>query len=391
MSPLLSLERLPIESREPIVAFAVIRGLVVISALIALSILGFPYGGGAAIVLAALALPWSVAVLFLTRRSPDAGLSPIVFAGDLAILGIVLAVEPETYGPVHFMALFLVAAHAHFQGEHRGLLVGALAAGVLIPISLSVDVPVANRMLHPYEVFFAVASLSTALVVGALRTAESSGRLRARALSRRTIDTESAVRRSLAESIHDGPIQELTSVDLMLASAEQAFNHGDEAAARHALTEARTLTRDNIVFLRDEIVQLGPHAFEERSLDQAIADCVDPWQRRYGFDVSVDMPPESLPPHVAGGLFRITQEAVANAGKHAEASKVHVGLSRTAGDVVLEITDDGRGFGAVDPLGPVEPGHIGLASMRERAEMLGGQLAIESGDDGTSVRVSVPL
>jgi signal transduction histidine kinase len=58
--------------------------------------------------------------------------------------------------------------------------------------------------------------------------------------------------------------------------------------------------------------------------------------------------------------------------------------------VTLEVEDDGRGFGAVDPLGPVEPGHIGLASMRERAEMLGGELAIDSDGRGTCVRIRVP-
>ncbi len=58
---------------------------------------------------------------------------------------------------------------------------------------------------------------------------------------------------------------------------------------------------------------------------------------------------------------------------------------------LLEVEDDGHGFGDVDPLGPAEPGHIGLASMRERAEMLGGELAIESGDRGTCVLVRVPL
>ena len=117
---------------------------------------------------------------------------------------------------------------------------------------------------------FAVASLSTAVVVGALREAESSARLRARSLSRRTIDTEASVRRRLAEAIHDGPLQELTSVEMMLASAEQALDRGDDARGRAVLTEARALTRSNISFLRDEIVELGPHAFEELTFEQAV-------------------------------------------------------------------------------------------------------------------------
>jgi signal transduction histidine kinase len=59
--------------------------------------------------------------------------------------------------------------------------------------------------------------------------------------------------------------------------------------------------------------------------------------------------------------------------------------------VELSVTDDGKGFGGVDPLGPTEAGHIGLASIRERAELLRGSLDIRTGDDGTEVRVSAPM
>ena len=381
----------PLESREPIVSFAVIRALTSIAAFLALAILGFPYDGSATLVIAGLALPWSLGVLAITRRSSDAGLSPLIVLGDMAVLGILQGAEPDMYAATHFTALFLVGAHAHFQGADRSLLVGALPPAVLIPVTLSTDAPVESGLLHAYEVVFATACLSVALVVGALRTAESSGRLRARALSRRAIDTESGVRRRLAEAIHDGPIQELSSVELMLASAEQALDHGDEAAGRRALQEARTLTRANIAFLRDEIVELGPHAFEELSFDQAIAGCVEVWKRRYDIEVETDIAADGLPAQAAGALFRITQEAVTNAGKHAEASKVAVRLRMERGVAVLEVDDDGRGFGGVDPLGPAEPGHIGLASMRERAEMLGGALAIESGDRGTRVCARIPV
>jgi signal transduction histidine kinase len=384
-------QRVPLESREPIVAFAVIRALTATAGICALAILGFPYGGSATAVVAAIALPWSLFVLAITHRSTDAGLNPLIALGDMAVLGILLGAEPDMYAPAHFIALFLVAAHAHSQGADWSLVVGLLPPVVLIPVTFSTDVPVDDGLLKVYEVVFATACLSAALVVGALRSAESSARLRARALSRRTIDTESGVRRRLAEAIHDGPIQELASVELMLASAEQALDHGDDPRARAALTEARFLTRANVNFLRDEIVELGPHAFEELSFEQAIADCVELWERRYGVSVKAEIAAGELRSEVAGPLFRITQEAVANAGKHAAASTVTVRLHAEAGTAVLEVEDDGRGFGDVDPLGPAEPGHIGLASMRERADMLNGELTIDGDSGGTRVRVRVPL
>ena len=386
-----TLRRTPLESLEPVVAFAVIRALIVGTALIALAILGLPYGGNVAGVVAGAALPWSLFVLAISRHSRTAALNPLIALGDMAVLGLLLAVEPDMYAATHFAALFLVAAHAHVQGADWSVVVGVLPPLVLIPVTFAVDVPVDDGLLHAYEVVFAVACMSAALVVGALREAESSARVRARALSRRTIDTESDVRRRLAESIHDGPLQELSSVELMLASAEQALTRGDDTAAREALTEARSRTRANVAFLRDEIVDLGPHAFEELSFEQAVADCVEVWERRYGVSVRTEVDDAGLPAEIAGALFRITQEAVANAGKHAAAGTVTVRLRGGPEQALLEVEDDGRGFGHVDPLGPAEPGHIGLASMRERAEMLGGELAIDSGDRGTLVRVSVPL
>jgi signal transduction histidine kinase len=383
--------RTPLASRDPIVGFAVIRTLLAVAAVIALAIFGFPYEGDVTAVIAGVALPWAVFVLAVTRHSTDAGLNPLIVLGDMTMLGILIAVEPELYVPAQFTALFFVAAHAHCQGASLSAFVGVLPPLVLIPVAFAADVPDENELLHVNEVIFAVACLSTAVVVGAMREAESSARIRARALSRRTIDTESTVRRRLAQAIHDGPIQELTSAELMLASAELALERGDEVEARGALSEARSLTRGNIGFLRDEVLDLGPHAFEELSFEQAVLDCMVLWQRRFGITVKTQIDADRLASEIAGPLFRITQEAVANAGKHGQSSTVAVRLHCDNASALLEVEDDGRGFGDVDPLGSAEPGHIGLASMRERAEMLGGELAIESRDSGALVRVRVPL
>lgn len=384
---LLDLARVPLESWTPLVSFASIRVLLAAAAFAAYGLFGFPYGTAGAVVLGGVALPWSLAVHWLTRRSPQVAMNPLVAVGDLAVVGSIQAAEPQTYGAVHFAALFFVAAHAHFQGERGGLLVAVVAAAVVVPVSFAVDVPANGGTLHLDAVLFTVAVLCTGIVVGALRAAESSSRLRARALSQRTINTEAALRQRLAESIHDGPIQELSSVDMMLASAERALKG---SVAHAAIVEARTLLRSNVRFLRDEIVELGPQAFEELSFDQAIADCLDTWRRRYGVAVETDVSSGALPPRVAEALFRITQEAVANAGKHAAASRIKVVLRQAQPGLVLEVVDDGHGFGEVDPLGPSEPGHLGLASMRERAEMLGGRLTVDSGAGGTRVRVDLP-
>jgi signal transduction histidine kinase len=199
------------------------------------------------------------------------------------------------------------------------------------------------------------------------------------------------VRRRVAEALHDGPVQELIGLDMILSSARKAAAEGRRADASLLLDEARELTERNIAVLRDELVDLGPYAFEELAFDTAIENCMPVWKRRYEFEVMASLERVELAPEVKGDLFGIVQEAVANAGRHSGAEAVSINLRSVDGMLELRVADNGRGFGDEDPLGPSEPGHLGLAMMRERAELLGGSLDIESSGRGTRVLVSVPL
>jgi signal transduction histidine kinase len=383
------LTRPPIESLRPVWSFAVVRLLLSLGGLVADAILGFPWGGALAAILGAVAIPWSLGTLLIARRKPADALTPLVAAGDFAVLVAVQWVVPETYGPVHFLGLVFIGVHAHFQGQRRGVLIAGAGAAALIAVTVARPGPLSGDRLGFYEVVFAVAALATAAVIGELRGIETAGRLRARELSRRTIVGEDEVRRKVSDFIHDGPVQELIGLDLLLQGAMRAGERGDVARANELIVQSREIAAGNIHALRDEIVNLGPYAFEELSFEIAIERCIPVWRRRYSCEVTVDGHVE-LEPQVAGDLFRITQEAVANACRHAEPDHVHVTLERNADFVDLRVTDNGKGFGDVDPLGPHEPGHIGLASMRDRAELLAGTLEIESKPGETVVRVKVP-
>jgi signal transduction histidine kinase len=156
--------------------------------------------------------------------------------------------------------------------------------------------------------------------------------------------------------------------------------------------EAHELASRNVQALRDEIVDLGPYAFQELGYDTAVTNCGPTWKRRYGIELLLQLERiPDLPSEIAADLFAITQEAVSNAGRHAEAKTVSISLRSVDGDVELRVMDDGHGFGDVDPLGPSEPGHLGLASIRERAELLDGELTIDSTDRGAKLVVRVPL
>ncbi len=384
------MRRLPIESAGPIVVFAIARLALAIVAITAVAVVGFPYDGRAAGVLAVF-IAWSVVLLVVARREPERVTNPMVAAGDFGLLLALELVAPDTLVAVRLAALFLTAAHAHFQGERRGVAVAAIGSTVLVVGSaLRGDAPFDSDLLVFYEAVFILSSLATAVVVGLLRTSESASRLRARGLSRRTMQAESEVRRRVAESIHDGPVQELIGLDMILSAARNAAEHGRGDEATGLIDEARELGMRNLRALRDEIVDLGPYAFQELSFDTAIEDCLPIWRRRYGFEVGLAIERIDLPPEMAGDLFRIAQEAVVNAGRHAEANAVSISLRTVGSQVELRVADDGHGFDE-NSLTPGEPGHLGLASMRERAELMDGTLEIESSERGTRVLVLAPL
>lgn len=388
------LKRLPIESpARPLELFGLLRVLLAFVTLVVLLALGLPYGGKATAIVGLVLLPWSAALVVLARRRPEIPLHPLVPLFDFASLAALELVAPDTYAAVRFAALFLIAVHAHFQGERRGLALASAGVVMLVAAAVVTDGgPNVNDHLAFYETVFALAACSTAFMVGRLRTAESASRLRARGLSRRTIQAETEVRRHLSEMIHDGPVQELIGLDMVLSAARRTAEGGNSARTLDLIAEAHTLAERNIQALRDEIVDLGPYAFEELAFETAVENCLASWKRRFGFEVAVTLEQLELAPECAGGLFRITQEAVVNAGRHAGADTVSISLRSVGREVELRVTDNGGGFdGEGDPLAAAQPGHLGLASMRERAEMLSGRLDIETSARGTRVLVRAPL
>jgi signal transduction histidine kinase len=383
------LDRFPLESTRPLVTLAVVRLAAAVVAIALALALAFPYDGRLAVVLVAAALPWSAFVLWLVRRSPDTALGWPVPIGDFVVLLAIELAVPDLFGAVRFAAIFFIAVQSHLQGERRGL---ALAVGGSLALVVGTAVRggqgiLSGGLLALYECTFVLTAVAASVLLGRLHASESASRLRARSLTRRTLEAEREARRRVAESIHDGPIQDLIGLDLVLSAARQA----KDGELDELIDEAHALASRNVQALRDEIVDLGPYAFEELSYEQAVTKCLPTWQRRYSLEVMLQIERIELPADIAAELFAITQEAVSNAGRHSGADTLTISLRSLGGDVELRVMDDGHGFGEVDPLGPGEPGHLGLASMRERAELLDGELTIESSERGTKLVVLAPL
>jgi signal transduction histidine kinase len=363
----------------------------VVVTIVALLVFDVPGRGSLLVLAVAVALPMSLVVAYFARRAPAVALNPVIALVDLGILAAAEAIAPASYAAVRFLALFLIAAHAHFQGEFRGVAIALAAIILLVPIAATTDAPVSGGLLAFYECLFAASALAAGLFMGRLRNAETAGRMRAHELARRVLEAEGQVRRRIAETIHDGPVQELVSMDMVLDAARRALERGDGDRAIALVEEARTSAERNIGSLREEIMNLGPMALDELTLDMALEQCAPAWSRRYGLPVRLDVEDVDLSNETCGSLFGIAQEAVANAGRHSGASEVSVTVQVLDGHVELRVRDNGDGFDEQAALASDEPGHIGLVTMRERAEMIDGTLAIESDSGGTVVIARAPL
>jgi signal transduction histidine kinase len=162
----------------------------------------------------------------------------------------------------------------------------------------------------------------------------------------------------------------------------------DPAAAGVHIMEAENLIKDLRRELTNLIHQLRPVALEGKGLAAALSDYVEDWSRQNGITSEIHVKHKrSLPLEIEQAVFRISQEALANVARHSAARSVEIDLVYTKGAVSCSIRDDGHGF---DP-GRVRKG-VGLRSMGERVNSLGGKLTIESEQGGgTFISFAIPI
>jgi signal transduction histidine kinase len=196
-------------------------------------------------------------------------------------------------------------------------------------------------------------------------------------------------RNRLARELHDSVTQQLFGVVLAAQSAGELLARG-EAAAGEELERVQALARGAMDELRSVVFELRPASLEAEGLAQVLRKHVDVLRRVTGraIELRVAAPPP-LRAEVAGQVFRIAQEALQNALRHADAARIEVRLEEGGGRLLLTVADDGRGF---DPDAPVlRSRRLGLTSMEERAIELGGRLGVVSRPgEGTTVRLEVP-
>ncbi|MEC3974145.1 sensor histidine kinase [Amycolatopsis sp. H20-H5] len=198
-------------------------------------------------------------------------------------------------------------------------------------------------------------------------------------------------RQRLSQEIHDTLAQGFTGIITQLEAASEARANPGEWD-RH-LANAKALARENLTEARRSVRALHPEALDSATLPDALREVARQWSERTGVEVrfTTTGSARELHPEIEATLLRITQEALANVGKHAAASITGLTLSYMEDQVTLDVRDDGRGFDPDAPRCPPAEGGFGLRGMRQRVGRLAGTLHVESEPGGgTAVSANVP-
>ena len=196
----------------------------------------------------------------------------------------------------------------------------------------------------------------------------------------------------LAREIHDGPAQILANAIFELEYFEKLLER-DPAAVKDQLAQLKKDMRNGLADVRRFIFDLRPPVLGEIGLFQALRRYLADYQEHFGITVDADLPDshDRLPATHEVAVFRIVQEALQNIQKHAAASRIAVRGNIDSVALQVSLQDNGRGF---------DPGEVasrrartlGLTSMRERAELIGAELQVNSSPgQGTSISLLVPL
>lgn len=306
----------------------------------------------------------------------------VLVALDLVGIGLVWAAfsSPVLSPEIWFHGVFVVLVLHAFLFGLRGTLVRIGVVTVPLVVYANADtlgLSLPEMELTEWPLMFVIAGLVAWMADRRETTSRRYAALYRRA-AERLLTVQEDERRRIARELHDGVGQVLTALRLTL-----------DAKPDDGGQTARRLTDTALAETRDLAERLRPARLDEIGLVHALNDLA----KRAGFPVRIDAAPDTverdlLSPRARVEVYRIVQEALANAARHSGAAEAVVTISRSAHRLAITVSDAGSGF---DPQVPAHVG-IGLAGMQERAALIGATLRIDSHPGaGTRVRLEVPV
>ncbi len=221
-----------------------------------------------------------------------------------------------------------------------------------------------------------------------LFTAAQETTTRLQALSAKLIEVQEAERRHIARELHDEVGQALTAIRINLLMLRRG---GDAAAAR--IDDSLVIVERLLGSVRQLSLDLRPSLLDDLGLAAALRWYVDAQAQRAGLGarVSIDALAHEPAPELAITCFRVAQEAVTNAVRHAAAKRIELELRERGGALELVVRDDGSGFDVAAARARAARGEsLGLLGLQERVELAGGLASIESSPAGTEIRAQFP-
>lgn len=216
-----------------------------------------------------------------------------------------------------------------------------------------------------------------------------------RALNQKLNEVQEAERKQLARELHDEMGQALTAISINLATIAQELPPNCAKPMLERLNESKMLTDQTLEQIRELSFRLRPAMLDDLGLVPTLRWYLKRYEKRVNLAVSLEVSGlnERLPVEIETALYRISQEALTNVTRHAQANQVQLTIQRYKTGVSFEIKDDGCGFDLEQVFGQEAPtSGTGLLGMRERIVLLGGVFKVNSAPGaGTQVLIEIPL
>jgi signal transduction histidine kinase len=214
-----------------------------------------------------------------------------------------------------------------------------------------------------------------------------------RHLTRQLISAQEEERREISRELHDGVVQRLIGINIELSAlGAQAGRGAPTPKAR--IARIRRLVANTVKAVHQFARELRPAVLDDLGLIPALHSYSKSLAARKKIRIQMTAfgGVEALGSDKRTALFRVAQEALTNVARHAHATRVGLSIIKIPGAIRMEISDNGRSFHIGNALTARNPKRLGLIGMKERVEMVGGRMAIESAPGkGTTVRAEIPL